>query len=264
MNVYVVCDFIYKDGDVYNLLRNYFSKDILKDLYFNPKKIDRSNISKKLDGINYIDYSNKINNIIDLYKDINLVDYIKTKINYFIDDTGFNIDNKDIYVIIGLDTSTIYTTKYNYKDVTVICLESANSIKYLDMLLAHEFTHYVRSKYIDHDIFEDFIGERFITEGIACLYSKFISNMEDYECCIVFVDTYNWVLNNIDLLDKLVENNLDSNKDIYKYFYMYAEIDIPVRTGYVYGYIKVKEYLKNNNLNIKDIMTIDWKSILKK
>lgn len=250
MNVYVLCNFIYKDNATY-LVDNYFNNDILNDIYFKAKNVDKSNIN-----------ITNINRVIELYKDIDLVEYIKSKINYFNNNTGFNMDNKDIYVIIGLNTSTIYTTKYKDKDVTVICLESTNGFNYLDMLLAHEYTHYVRSKYINHDIFESSIGERFITEGIACVYSKYISNMEDYECCIVPIETYNYVLNNIDMLDNMIKDNLDSNKDMYKYFYMYAKVDIPVRCGYVYGYIKVMEYLKNNNLNINDIITIDWKDVL--
>jgi uncharacterized protein YjaZ len=38
---------------------------------------------------------------------------------------------------------------------------------------------------------------------------------------------------------------------------------MPTRTGYVYGYYKVKEYLEKNNLKIKDIIGINWEEILK-
>lgn len=46
-------------------------------------------------------------------------------------------------------------------------------------------------------------------------------------------------------------------------FYMYAEVDYPVRSGYVYGFYVVKQYLEENNLHVKDIIGIDWKTILK-
>ena len=39
--------------------------------------------------------------------------------------------------------------------------------------------------------------------------------------------------------------------------------NMPTRTGYVYGYYKVKEYLEKNNLKIKDIIGINWEEILK-
>lgn len=46
---------------------------------------------------------------------------------------------------------------------------------------------------------------------------------------------------------------------------MYAKTKIPnmpVRTGYIYGYLKVKEYMKRNNLQVKDIIIIDWRKII--
>lgn len=51
---------------------------------------------------------------------------------------------------------------------------------------------------------------------------------------------------------------------MYDFFYMFAitKNKMPVRTGYVYGYLKVKEYIKNNNVHIKDIVKMDWKNIL--
>ena len=49
------------------------------------------------------------------------------------------------------------------------------------------------------------------------------------------------------------------------FFYMFAKTKIPnmpVRTGYVYGYLKVKEYMRKNNLKIKDIVKLDWREVL--
>ena len=49
------------------------------------------------------------------------------------------------------------------------------------------------------------------------------------------------------------------------YFYMYADTNktgLPSRTGYVYGYLKIKDYLDKNNLKVKDIITQNWEDIL--
>ena len=35
-----------------------------------------------------------------------------------------------------------------------------------------------------------------------------------------------------------------------------------ITTGYVYGYLRVKEYLEKNGLKIKDIIKKEWKDIL--
>lgn len=77
----------------------------------------------------------------------------------------------ELYVLFGLDTTTIYATKLYDKDVTVLLLESTKGIEdNLDILLAHEYTHFVRKQIFKRDIFENSIGERFITEGIGCKY----------------------------------------------------------------------------------------------
>ena len=57
----------------------------------------------------------------------------------------------------------------------------------------------------------------------------------------------------------------DKNNMMYDFFYMFAKTKIPnmpVRTGYVYGYLKVKEYMRKNNLKIKDIVKLDWREVL--
>ena len=53
---------------------------------------------------------------------------MKELLNDIIDELGKILDYKNInnkvYVIIGLDTTTIYSTKYQNEDITVILLES--------------------------------------------------------------------------------------------------------------------------------------------
>lgn len=45
-------------------------------------------------------------------------------------------------------------------------------------------------------------------------------------------------------------------------FYMFARIDFPVRTGYVFGYLAVRRYLQDQGLRTKDILGIDWRRVL--
>jgi uncharacterized protein YjaZ len=248
-----------------NDLSDYFNSDLINDLYFKPKKVNKNLIDEKLKNSNYIE---KFNNTINRYKDYDIEKLISEKISNFEKDTSFKLDSYKIYVIIGLDTTTIYSIKYNDEDVTVLLLESTNgNMDNLDMLLAHEFTHFVRRQIFKRDIFENSIGERFIVEGIGCNYSReIVPNKEDYEYCIVNKDTIEWVKNNIDKVEEHMYGKMDTNELMSDYFYMFADTEktgLPARTGYVYGYLKVKEYLENNNLRIKDIIDKDWKDILK-
>ena len=166
------------------------------------------------------------------FGNVNVEQLLYEKISQFESDTTYKLDAYKIYVIIGLDTTTIYSIKYKDEDVTVLLLESTNGdMDYLDLLLAHEFTHFVRR----------------------------------HEYCIVNEDTVNWVKSNINKVESHMIGKVDTNELMSDYFYMFADTKktgLPARTGYVYGYLKVKEYLEKNNLKIKDIIDKDWKDIL--
>ena len=250
---------------IINNLYDYFDSELINELYFKPKKVNKDLIDEKLNDSNYI---KKFNNTINTYKDYAIEKLISEKISNFEKDTSFKLNSYKIYVIIGLDTTTIYSIKYKDEDVTVLLLESTNgNMGNLDMLLAHEFTHFVRRQIFKEDIFENSIGERFVVEGIGCNYSReIIPNKEDYEYCIVNKDTVEWVKSNIDKVEDHMRGKIDTNELMSDYFYMFADTEktgLPARTGYVYGYLKVKDYLENNNLRIKDIIDKDWKDILK-
>jgi len=258
--IYNTCKKIKRIEDLYN----YLSSDLINELYFKPKKIDKDIINNKLNDSKYIE---KFNNTINTYKNLDMVDIITKKINEFELDTSIKLDNYKIYLIIGLDTTTIYSFNYNNEDITVLLLESTNGdIDNLNMLLAHEFTHFVRKQIFKRDIFENSIGERFIVEGIGCNYSReIVPNKEDYKYTIVNEETVNWVKNNIDKIEKHYIGKIDTNELMSDYFYMYADTKkngLPARTGYVYGYLKVKEYLEKNNLKIRDIIDKNWEDIL--
>ena len=258
--IYNTCKELFKGKEE---LYNYLNNDLINDIYFKPKKVDKNLIKEKLNNTNYM---NKVKNTIESYKNIDIEELINKKIKQFEQDTTYKIENYKIYVIIGLDTTTIYSTKYNDEDITVLLLESTNGImETLDMLLAHEYTHFVRKQIFKRDIFENSIGERFVVEGIGCNYSReIVPNKEDYIYCIVNKETVEWVKNNIDKVEEHMKNKTNSNELMRDYFYMFADSSktgLPPRTGYVYGYLKIKEYLEKNNLKIKDIIDKEWQNI---
>lgn len=245
-------------------LSNYLNSDLLNELYFIPKKVDKKLINIKLSNPEYIE---KVNRTITLYKNLSLEKFISDKIANFELDTHQRIESYTIYLIIGLDTTTIYSFKYKGEDVSVLLLESIDGIvEKLDILLAHEFTHWVRKQIFQSDIFEKSLGERFIVEGIGCNYSrKIVPDKKDCEYCLVNDSVVTWVKNNIDKVEEKMMGHLETNELMSDFFYMFVDTrktKMPARVGYVYGYLKVKDYLEKNNLSIRDIINIDWKEIL--
>ena len=256
MNINIICKNLVSGKEN---IEEYFqnNNNILEQIYFIPKKVDKTKFNVKDDS-----FLSHINKTIDYYKTIDIETVIRKYINLFEEELNFKIENEKIYVIIGYNTTTIYSCMYNNQKVTVLLLESTKDLDYLKMLLAHEITHWIRAKKIDHDIFETCIGERFVTEGIACNYSKkIVPNKKEEYYCIVPTDTVNWCKTNIAFLEKETKNNLNTNYKMSDFFYMFANIEYPTRTGYVYGYLKVLEYLHKNKLEVKDIINIEWKKI---
>lgn len=245
-------------------LSNYLNSDLLNELYFIPKKVDKKLINIKLSNPEYIE---KVNRTINLYKNLSLEKFISDKIANFELDTHQTIESYTIYLIIGLDTTTIYSFKYKGEDVSVLLLESIDGIvEKLDILLAHEFTHWVRKQTFQWDIFEKSLGERFIVGGIGCNYSReIVPDKKDGEYCLVNDSVVTWVKNNIDKVEEKMIGHLETNELMSDFFYMFADTrktKMPARVGYVYGYLKVKDYLEKNNLRIRDIINKDWKEIL--
>lgn len=247
-----------------NSINEYWKLDVIDKIYFIPKKVNKDLIEEKSNDEKYL---GKLDKTIKFNNEVNVVDTINGMFQDFIKDTGYELGDGKLYIIVGLDTTTIYSTNVDGEDVTVLCLEAINGkFDNLRMLLAHEYTHFIRKDLLKKDIFEECIGERIITEGIASNYSReMVPDMKDSDYTIVYDETVEWVSNNVTVIENIIRNNLNDNSLMSLLFYMFAKIDIkdmPVRCGYVYGYFKVKEYLERNNLYIKDIIGIDWKEIL--
>ena len=68
-------------------------------------------------------------------------------IRSFEEETEYTVGEQCLYLILGCNTTTIYTTEYLSKEVSVLCMESLNgNPDMLKMLLAHEFTHLIRKQ----------------------------------------------------------------------------------------------------------------------
>lgn len=253
-----------EDKELTELLKTNFSNEMIDKLYFIPKKVEHNVIDKK---INDKEYVNKIAKTIDYFKGKNIEQLIAEKFENYEKDTNTKLIGGKLFLIIGLDTTTIYSIKLDGEDVTVLLLEATNGDEdILDMLLAHEFTHFIRRQELKKDIFEESVGERFVTEGIASNYSReVVPGKKDSEYCIVDEKTVEWVKNNINKIEEHIIGRKNTSELMSDFFYMFADTNVtgmPVRTGYVYGYLKVKEYLENKNLKVKDIIEIDWKEIV--
>jgi len=177
--------------------------------------------------------------------------------------------DRDVYVIVGLDCTNIYSTEYKEKAVTVLCLEAVNgNLNAIKILLAHECHHWIRSTYFRENLFGNCVGQRSITEGLAINCSEYLNpGYQPYEYCFVPEKTVKWVINNWSIIEQVMSDYAFHNDIISNFFTRNITSGLlvgePPRIGYVYGYIKTKHYLNQIRTDPIASVGLDWQAVIK-
>lgn len=174
---------------------------------------------------------------------------------------------QDVYVIVGLDCTNIYSTLFRGSQITVLCLEATDGdFAALELLLSHECHHWRRQQQLSHDIFTSTVGERMISEGLASYFSQEVKpglDISDY--CYVPPDTVEWVRNNWNILDA-IRDDLNSSRLMTAFFSRNPSEQIvdgmPPRTGYVFGYLKVQQFLSGLQKSASQMSGIKWNAVM--
>lgn len=240
--------------------------ELLNEIHFRPKGfITEESIYKRINALGR-DYFYK------LRKKIDVAEEYERKIKSNAQSILCNYQNSDIeldlYVIIGMDCTNIYCTEYQGKTVTVLCLESVDgSLEKLNLLLSHESHHWVRDKFYKRRLFGHCVGQRVVTEGLAINCSEYLfPGYQIYEYSYVPEATANWVIKNWDRIDSYISEKRNMN-DFQSGLFTRSttsglSTDEPPRIGYVYGYLKVKEYMRKNNRDPIELVDLDWQKVL--
>lgn len=245
-----------------NAVKTYWKSDLLQKLYFLPKKVNEPECERKLQNEAYLQLLRETAAFLERHA---ASDICENMLAQFERDTGVTLEDETVYIILGCDTTTIYSVTLRSETVSVLCVEAIHGdVRRLRMLLAHEYTHFARRQCLKEDIFESCIGERLVTEGIAESYSKEqVPDLPDELYCIVSKETVEWTRANMAKLEEYIKERLSDNTLMESLFYMFADIDFPIRTGYVYGFFAVQKYLKANGAVVRDILVEDWHEILR-
>lgn len=242
-------------------ITEYWNSDMVYGLYFAAKRLSAETQATALGSPRFQQRLERLN---ALLSDVDIASACQETLSAFERDTGHGARDERLYLIVGCDTTTIYTTGLGDEKVSVLCLESIDGdVDVLRMYLAHEYTHIVRQGLLRHDIFESCLGERLVTEGIAEAYSEeVVPGRRDAEYCIVDEATVAWVRSHREQLDELIAGHLSDTSLMETLFYMFAAIDFPVRCGYVCGLYAVRAHLRRNGLAVRDVLGWDWTDIL--
>lgn len=242
-------------------IESYWNDELIETLYFDPKRVSTDMRDAALASPSFAQRITKLQALAAL---CSLASHCSKLMAEFERDTRHSLAGGTLYLVLGCATTTIYTVAVDGSDVSVLCLESLEgSAQTLSLYLAHEFTHFIRKDLLDKDIFESCVGERLVTEGIAESYSAdVVPDQSTATYCIVSEETVSWVEAHFDALETYVRTGLTTTELMEPLFYMFARIDFPVRTGYVFGYLAVRRYLQEHGLQTKDVLGIDWRRVL--
>lgn len=252
----------FKHAALTEAVRDYFeeNKKLLDEIYFKPKGISFDLLETKLRSNKYYW---RVRGVKEEWEEKGLKEWIGETVAKF----GKAVD-MDLYVIVGLDTSTVYSTTYKGKPIAVLLLESTQgNADQLEILLAHEYAHAYRRKTLKAGIFNASLGERIATEGLACVFSEDrVPGYQAFDYCLVPEETAAFVKDKKMIYDMISETDLKAPEKIPDFFSKGADKEktgMPARTGYVYGYLKVKEYLaKNPRMKITDALSVPWEKIV--
>ncbi len=175
----------------------------------------------------------------------------------------------EVFVVVGLDVTNVYSLTMDGQPVTVLCLESVDADRAgLQRLIAHESHHWTRQSALGRDL-TSVVGERMVSEGLAAVFSKEIQpGLSPAAYCYVDAGTVAWVVQHRHLLQQWVPL-LDSGGLMDRLFsrtYDGPELipDMPRRTGYVYGYFACRAALDRDGcrLSAVDWVHMPWQAVL--
>lgn len=238
---------------------------LLNDIHFTPKGF--SSKEEILSRIEQLGKSYYDNLLLELKKAEKFEDKTIDLAENILNEFGKVDIEKDIFIIVGLGVSNIYSIEFNGQEITVICLESIkDDISKIRFLLSHECHHWVRQSLMKNNIFESCIGERLTTEGLASLFTaQLYPGFKTSEYCYVPQETVEWVKKNkVEITEKIVDSlkyNGLSNPLFSRYPHKQIINNMPKRSGYVFGFLEADEYSKQLGENAVELVGIEWEKI---
>lgn len=175
----------------------------------------------------------------------------------------------DVFVIVGLDATNIYSLTLDGQPSTVLCLEAVDAHRAgLQRLVAHESHHWARQAILGEG--SAAVGERLVSEGLAAAFSEELCpGLDPAAYCYVPESTVAWVVNHRDALQPWFSTLAGTQlmDPLFSRTYEGPALipGMPRRTGYVYGYLACREALHRGEsppVSAVDLVATTWQNVL--
>ncbi len=152
-------------------------------------------------------------------------------------------DPCNIYLFIGFFSPDGFVLRYRGEYIICVGLERFHNFKNYDLLLAHEYCHYILNKQGGGE--RTALRDRLIREGISVYFSKLAyPGKKEHSYFFLSRGRFNYLTKNYDqIIEGLKERGLLKEE----LFSMESE-SLPPRSGYFIGYRLINEYMKRRGL----------------
>ncbi|MFW6138718.1 MAG: DUF2268 domain-containing putative Zn-dependent protease [Spirochaetota bacterium] len=228
-------------------------KDFLSEVFFKFQGFTLRNIIERVNMIRKQDYA-ELENALKIYD----IEEHTTEIILLCKNLLGSHDICHVFLYIGFFSPDAFVIRYSNDYVICVGLERFRNFINYDVLLSHEFGHYIQNKRKGPG--NEGLICKLVREGISVYFSRLaFPGKKENEYLFLKRQNYNFLnLNYQHFLDRL-KNHHTRIEDLFR-----TESKVfPPRAGYFLGYRIVQEYVKKiGPEDINQLIEVDERSIL--
>lgn len=160
----------------------------------------------------------------------------------------------DVYLVVGFFSADGFTVDVTGWPVIGIGLERYRDFRLLNIILAHEYSHYARRLSLGSSVEpgSETLGRKLLAEGLSVAFSRHVyprRKLEDH--LLMSRRRLNWCRKNEALLESIAREDLGSSRLVPTFFGRgKPDVGIPPRTGMYLGYRLVERALEERGQGV--------------
>jgi len=230
------------ERDVWSAFRKYYfdkHREFLKRVWFSSQKYTMKNIRERVSSIKRDDYSAieselKIFDIEESTREVIL--HCKTILH--------DPDPCNVYLFVGFFSPDGFVIEYRGEHVICIGLERFSNFRNYDILLSHEYCHYILNKQCPRK--KESLKSDIVREGICVYFSKVaFPGKKEHHYLFLNEELFSDLEKNSGTLMARLMGGKVRREDVFGS----CSRDFPPRAGYYLGYRLVKDFVEKTGID---------------
>ncbi len=224
------------EKDTWSAFRQYYynkHSDFLSHLWHTYQRYSTQNIRERAGMIKKEDYAD-IENLLKIYD----IEEKTREILLHCKRIYYDHDSCNVYILIGFFSPDAFVLWYKGRFVICVGLERFHNFKNYDVLLAHEYFHYIQNK-VCGSISGPLVLQ-LIREGICVHFSRIaFPGRKEYEYLFLTAQAFASAEDSYET----VREKLASKQIRREQLFSAASDELPARSGYYVGYRLISEFI---------------------